>query len=350
MQIGSTQSGGNDTYTQPTSTMNEYETTYYWAVNVSDGTCFVNNTYCFTTMLEPASWWNTDWLYRMTVTINDSMVSGSDSLVNFPVLVDIIDSNLSKALSNGDDFVFTDYAGMLLHHEIEYFDQSSGHLVAWVNVTSLFHNQDTVLYLYYGNSESGSMQNPAGVWDDNYLAVWHLNETCAGNSGTHVDSTGNGNDGTTGGSVTTSASGQIDGADEFSGGTDHIDTSTINPDQITVEAWVKSDSFDSSHADILCNWYYADTNNQAFMLFYYGDNEKIEFWVRNSSGSIATVSGIFPPSTNTWYHLVGTYDGNITEFFIDGNSMGTDSYISGILGDSNANMYIGNRQGNIGFL
>ena len=55
-QIGVTQSGDNDTYTQTTSGIfDEYDTEYWWSVNVSDSFYWTNKTYHFTTGSESVS-------------------------------------------------------------------------------------------------------------------------------------------------------------------------------------------------------------------------------------------------------------------------------------------------------
>ena len=123
------------------------------------------------------SWWNTNWLHRKEITINHSKVAAS--FTNFPVLVSLnSDTDLANNTQNdGDDIVFTDDSGSQLHHEIEYFDGSTGKLVCWVNVTSLSSTEDTTIYIYYGNSTCGNQQNANGVWDSNFVMVQHFDET-----------------------------------------------------------------------------------------------------------------------------------------------------------------------------
>jgi hypothetical protein len=128
--------------------------------------------------IHPASgaeeWWNANWRYRKTITINHLKVSGS--LTGFPVLVSLTDSDLaSKAQSDGRDIVFTDASLVKLDHEIESFNHSTGTLNAWVkaNVSS---SVDTVLQMYYGNPAASNQQNPTGVWDSNFVMVQHLSE------------------------------------------------------------------------------------------------------------------------------------------------------------------------------
>jgi hypothetical protein len=130
-------------------------------------------------------WWNTQWQYRKKVTIDHTKVDGD--LTHFPVLISLTaDINLSAhAQSDGDDIVFTDTLGNQLSHQIELYINSTGQLIAWVNVTTLSSTQDTTLYMYYGNPICGSQQHAGGVWDSDYVLVYHLNET----SGLHKDST-----------------------------------------------------------------------------------------------------------------------------------------------------------------
>jgi hypothetical protein len=122
------------------------------------------------------SWWDSNWLYRKMVTINHTKVAAD--LTGFPVLIDIVDSDLSsKAQSSGNDIVFTDSSMNKLSHEIERYDNNTGHLVAWVKVPSLSSTSDTALYMYYGNAAASNQQNPTAVWDQNYMMVQHLEET-----------------------------------------------------------------------------------------------------------------------------------------------------------------------------
>ena len=101
----------NGTYTVSVSGL-QYSTSYTWYVNVSDGTHWTNETFTFTTGAEPAVWWNPDWEYRKEIVVNHSMVEAN--LINFPILINITDLNLSlNAQSTGNDIAFADYYGNL---------------------------------------------------------------------------------------------------------------------------------------------------------------------------------------------------------------------------------------------
>ena len=50
-------------------------------------------------------WWNTEWNYRKLLTMDTTKISGT--LVNFPILVQMTDSDLaSHAQSTGNDICF----------------------------------------------------------------------------------------------------------------------------------------------------------------------------------------------------------------------------------------------------
>ena len=160
--------------------MDDYLTTYYWSVNCTDGSFWTNETYYFTTRGAGGLWWNTEWLYRKEIVINHSMVMGN--LSSFPVLISIDgDVDLaSEAQNDADDIVFTDYSADKLDHEIEYFDDTTGELVAWVKVPVLPDLENTSLYLYYGNPSSGNQEDIVGVWktiDDDGVTEISKSET-----------------------------------------------------------------------------------------------------------------------------------------------------------------------------
>jgi hypothetical protein len=153
------------------------------------------------------------WMYRKKITINAGQVT--DNLVNFPMLINVTDSDLKdRAMSNGYDIFFRASDGQTkLDHEIEMFNSTTGELVAWVRIPSLSSLSDTVIYMHYGDSNSEDQSNPSGVWDDYFGGVWHLSEDPSGSAPQFSDSSGNDNDGTAN-SLTTSnqVQGKIDGS------------------------------------------------------------------------------------------------------------------------------------------
>ncbi len=244
----------------------------------------------------PGSWWNCAWPYRKELTIDNTKVA--EDLTEFPVLIDLTDAELAaNAQINGEDIVFTDIYGTTLSHEIEFYNDVDGHLIAWVNVPSLSSTVDTTLFMYFGNSDVGSQEDPAGTWANNHVMVQHLAET----TGTHFDSTGNGNDGAAEDMGTDQdAQGRIDGADGFDGTNNLVRMQNSGSLDITgsmtVEAWAFSAGGTTGPVRILSK----DMTGEA---------GKFILW-QNSAGELAYIvtDGIGnPPSpTDPWYRAVGS--------------------------------------------
>jgi len=245
--------------------------------------------------------------YRKNITINHNYVDGD--LDNFPVLVDIYDTDLHDYVqSSGNDIAFTDSSGRRLNHQIEYFNKNynitHAHLVAWVeaNLTSA---SDTTISMIYGNPACGSQANPTGVWDSNFIGVWHMNETNA------IDSTAKGNNGTSSGGVVYTASGKIGGALGFDGSSGYIqvpDTSSLNATKITVEAWVYLNTAPTDLATIAARYYthYVTIDNSMHI-------ENI-IYTPGESGWKTSASQV---PLNTWTYVAYTYNGSMLSQFIN---------------------------------
>jgi hypothetical protein len=134
--------------------------------------------------------------YSKDLTIDHTKVSSN--LDNFPVLVDIYDSDLKTyAQPDGDDirFMLGDEA---LSFEMELFDQNyngtHAHLTAWVKVPTLSSSTDTIISMCYGSEKATRAQGSENVWSAAYDAVWHFSES-SGNGSFIIDSAGRVHDG-----------------------------------------------------------------------------------------------------------------------------------------------------------
>jgi hypothetical protein len=129
------------------------------------------------------------WKYRKRIVLPPV----TEEVRDFPLLVNRVDPDLmNRANLDGSDIKFTTIEGTKLAHEIESYDKATGRLIAWVRVPQVLAT-GTELYMYYGNSMASAQANPAGVWDSQYLAVWHLSDPAGGNV---ADSTSANIDGT----------------------------------------------------------------------------------------------------------------------------------------------------------
>jgi len=239
---------------------------------------------------------------------------------------------------------------MKLSHEIEYFNQSTGVLVAWVNVSMVSSSVDTVLYLYYGNLLCSSQQNPSGVWDSHYMMVHHLEEL----TGNISDSTNNSNNGIPQNGTTLNAPGKIDGADRFDGTNDYesiADNPTLDGGgtraEMTIETWLKS-GVDHQAATITVAKRHTSSdgsyqlgfdsqgNSQLFAGFYLGS-------------TYAETSYMNSPvlTTGRWYQVVCTYkNGEGIKLYINGILTATNPSASGLIHDTTIPLYLGARDNN----
>jgi hypothetical protein len=327
--IGSDHKTGvhDGTYTVPVSGMT-YGATYRWFVNATDGTHWTRKVFSFETgypsQFDPFAF---GWLYRKQITINHTQVA--EDLENFPVLVSTIDADLMKAQDDGGDILFMNGPGVAKrqYHEIETFDQTSGSLVAWVNVLAISSSQDTVLYMYYGNPTCINQQYPKKTWNSHYNAVWHLNNNP---TGTIIDSTANSNDGTSNGGMTVSdlVNGKTGKCLQFDGVNDYIsvpDSSSLKPTGLTLSTWFRSNqnSFPDGHfLAKQCYDYWGNSAGQTYGFDTTPNTLFIHGYLEKDTSAQAEFIGNYQIEPNTWYSLVLTFD----------KSTGTGNlYVNGIL-------------------
>ena len=304
----------------PTS-MDRHGWTYHWRIIAIESTPGTSNatieTYSFTTLhkqtLNP---FEEGWPHRKKITFDHTKISAD--LTDFPVLIDLTDSDLkSKAQADGDDILFMSSIGTAqrLSHEIEYYDGSTGHLIAWVKVPHLSSSVNTAVYMYYGNPHAGSQQDIHGTWDSAYEMVQHFDET----SGVLYDSTSHHRDGLTYNGVVQDIEGRIDGADSYDGADDYAKFPSVDlTNQITVEIWTKTKqqaywqtAFAKGSANAeswYCAWNTAGSNAY-----------KIQWWVTDSSNNRRDMYGTTTLTESfVWHYLVLTYDGATQTGYVDG--------------------------------
>jgi hypothetical protein len=300
------------------------------AINIDPNPDIVINEILF----KPAT---SGWLYRKKIVVDSNQVIGN--LNNFPMLFKITDMDLAnKARSDGYDIYFTSSDGSTqLNHEIEYYNSGTGELVAWVNVTSLASSSDTTIYMYYGNSsQSTTMENAEGVWDDNYIMVQHLNET----SGTHFDSTQYDYDGTEfiDSPGTQDASGKIDGADEFDGSNDYIIINNLgtllnNDKNITINLWINT-------ASDIGNWRNPLSFGNGNFRFEMG-NPSTNIHVFNSGIEVGIVEALGYNTLETWNYLTFASNDSTWGLYVDGVLIDDGTTDSGL--NAGSDLYLGVR-------
>ena len=245
--------------------------------------------------------------YRRTIVLSHANIPNTDQ-TNFPVLIsgvypylaNVAYGGLVQSLSGYDIIFSSDPEGAtILNHEIDSYDPTTGTVSFWVGIPTLSHTVDTIIYLFYGNpSITSSQENKAGLWQNNYLSVYHLG------NGTALGLTDSGSAGYTLTGSATAGAGKIGGGAVFNGNTStylYYDSAAAYPSveaPSTIETWFQLAA--SGYQEIVGyggnSW---DGARDA--LLWDGSNLWLDF---NNIG----VSGPMAFNTN-WHHLVGVYSG-----------------------------------------
>jgi hypothetical protein len=324
-------------YTVPISGL-KVNSMYKWTVEVTDGKDTTIQEFSFETPVAPFNPFDEGWQYRKQISINHSQVAGD--LSNFPIFIHSIDADLSaKAQPGGDDILFMDGIGVAykLFHEIESYKASNGELLAWVNIPNLNADENTTIYMYYGNPESGNAQMPERVWDPYFAVVWHLKES----SGEIHDSTNRVSGGTIDGAQL--VSGKMGSALEF---LDHDSVKGISSsfddsitDAFTVTAWVKwYGPCTYPHDQIIFDGRSSLTNG--FVFFIQHDTGLLKMYLMRANTVIYSES---PIPVGVWTFVVGVFndDTNTMRLYINGGENGTITTTQQYL-DSSESAMIGN--------
>jgi len=205
---------------------------------------------------------------------------------------------------------------------------------------------DTVIYIHYGNSiVTTPTENPTGVWDASYAAVWHEHDD-------FLDSTSNNNDGTNFGSA--NATGQVADGQSFDGTDDYIFVgSGASIDDVfagggTAEAWINPAGWGESGYGRVFNK--GHDGGWSFFVDDTDGNDSLSFLHGTSLGRGHWITDDFTINLSAWQHVAVTYDkgstANDPTLYIDGVSVNVTEFNTptGTL-DSDAvrNMLIGNR-------
>lgn len=179
------------------------------------------------------------------------------------------------------------------------------------------HCEDDNLYVINALESVHPSAKNEYVPDANTVALWHLNETC---NNTVFDATSNHNDGTATG--TTILDGKFQEARGFNGTSDVIQIpdspSLAITEALTLEAWIYIRStLDRESAGIICKG--GTDLRQGYELLVTADNGmKIYF-----SAGYPGVQSATPLSTNQWYHVAGTFDGQTLRIYVNGTLDGS---------------------------
>ena len=268
--------------------------------------------------------------YAKKITIDHNKVN--ETITNFPLLVKFdSDSDLaSHAQDNGWDLIFKNSDNTsTYYHEIEKFDGSTGELVAWVNVTSVSHATDTILWLHYGDGSYTDTSDSTNVWDrDRYKSVYHLNSTS--------DSTYMGNDLTARNSPSLqNDGGKCGGAYLFDDTVDsYLDVSSIvdlsSQTVITTSFWVNMVKFADDGADYEGGLMFGTKEGSNRAVLHWAEEEgvdnnwlKFKFLLQNPDGFImsGTDNGVNMGNEGEWHHSTAVFHQDYVILYVDGKKI-----------------------------
>ncbi|MBE0678067.1 MAG: DUF2341 domain-containing protein [Bacteroidales bacterium] len=245
--------------------------------------------------------------HQKNITIDHTQVSGGTGLFNFPLLINISGQNFLRTSpagevlnANGYDIAFTDDNYNKLDHQIEYYNGTTGDLIAWVRIPFLSVTSNTVIKILYGNPQITADPSVTTVWDSHYKGVWHLDNNSL-NDFTSFNVAGTPYNSPTypGGLIYNSLG--LNGSNQW---VEVINDPDINfSGNITVSAWVRMNAA-TRDQKIAGN----QNNSSGGYKFGIYTNNKVEFEIRNSANTPSLnrdVAGGTVLTTGQWYYLAG---------------------------------------------
>ncbi|MDA8596759.1 DUF2341 domain-containing protein [Candidatus Pacebacteria bacterium] len=299
-----------------------------------------------------------NWLYRDMITINASEID--DDLTNFPVYLDLADFSTSFFnninVDGGDIRITTSDGETETAREI--VSVSTGTETGEVHflAPTLSSSTDSIFYIYYGNSGASDYAiddtyGAENVWDDDYLAVYHMQ------SEDSVDSTSFDRDAVAVGDTPTTAAGRFGGAVSITdnGGSDYIDLQSDLSEldglgEMTVSAWVNVS--DDANDDVIFTRGPASTVELIWDNINGSSNNDTWTFNAGNTGTGANRVDAAPSGISvgdTWQFVTGAMNGGNRYIYVDGLLRNTSTGAETTLRSNSSGSYIGYWVGSAGF-
>ena len=299
--------------------------------------------------------WHSDYDNRFRINIDSANIDST--LTDYPVMLSL---SASSGILNGDLTAIFDELGSDANRkkiavtledgvtecyvEIERWDTTNEKAVLWTKVASISSTDDTVIYLYYDSTASdnttyvGDTGDSAAqsVWDNDFEMVIHHAQDPSGGSGALKDSTSNGANFTSVGTMLTED--LVEGPEnayalEYDGGDDGLET-TLGPNpngytEITIESFFNATNLPGSgvYGHLVTGEGTPSADAAALLRI---DNNVLDGWVYTSGPQNNTHSTTL--STGTWYYGALQYkNGETIDVFLD-DSKDTGSTASAAIG------------------
>ncbi len=266
-------------------------------------------------------------LHCRSITWNHTQAGTADT-ANFVGLLNATESDWALVGSGGDvqhtvfqsggswttaipaDFIFTIDAACtnpVAGWEFESYNVATGAMLAWINMGTLSHTTDTVIWACYDKASVTTQQaTVSATWDSGYKAVYHF-----GISDLTIDSTSGAHTLTNTGGLST-GTGQIGSGGVFDAGK-YLSVAgfSLGANVVTMEAWAFSSTMTAQnpgifieHSPVNGSWLLMDTSGTLLL--------------RGVSGSDLTSSGTM--SNSTWYSTGGSITGTSGAIYINASA------------------------------
>lgn len=271
--------------------------------------------------------WMPGYNFRKKITIDKSKVSGTASLLNFPVLIVVQDAelryigNCEGRLKNSKgldiSFAATNAPQLPLAFQLDHYDAVNGKLVCWVNIQELFTGSNpgqNEIYLYYGSTyiHDPFTLSARATWPASYQQVWHLNLDAApsisrsANHGPERSLTGSPGTGPANFPAACIGDGLL-----LNGSTDGMAAAADTNTTVCITAWIKMDHGGTEQvilaSDTTAGGYVIKVNPQGNLVFE----------TKNAEGfRSATTTEVL--AVNTWYNLACIFIKGIRRIYING--------------------------------
>lgn len=255
------------------------------------------------------TWWNTDYLKRVRISINNLDIP--DTFTDMPVLVKLDSSKISYSdfLANGDDIRFTlDDHTTTLDYSIDTWNPS-GTSYIWVKMDSVPANSQLNIYMYYSYNSATNGENGNSIWSS-YDGVWLMNK----NGGNYIDESGNASSGTANGTLI-DIEGPVGNAISFNGSSTlrlTYDLSQTLGGTSTVSFWMKTSQTGNNTNYAAPALFGLSGVNAGQDLFYCYINASGR--IGSSAGGGANVQSNFVVNDNTWRYVTVSRNQTTGEF------------------------------------
>jgi hypothetical protein len=269
------------------------------------------------------------------ITVTSNKIGGSAVVSAFPMWFTVRDPDLAAhATASGTDIYFTKPDGTPLAFERQRWNKTNGRLEAWILVDLDPAAVANTLQLRYGDPNPATSPNPAAVFANGFVSVWHLEDALANT--TIVDTLGTANGTASGFAPAQQVAARVGGGLSFNGGATQIafTNQLAGTTSHTISAWVKAQNNGFQGFASIITIGDAQTDHARFLHTKDAANLAAGFFNDDLTGG--------PDVSDNNFHLVHwVFDGaNTSTLFKDGASQGAKT--TGTVATSGTGGMIGN--------